>query len=125
MSNYWDVYCTECCSRLGVDNANHAEEHMLKLISIAPKLTALGTIIEVLDGAAPGVVHIETKVNDFYRFDVRWFAKHGWHKLVPIDESGRISKQCATQVECECCGDRRWCGLESGHEGKHVPMRRR
>jgi hypothetical protein len=52
--------------------------------------------------------------------DVAWLSVHGTHKLVPIDEYGRLATQCPERVKCPGdCGYWIDCKLDLGHEGAH------
>ena len=108
MSTYWHIQCVDCDDRLHFDNANHAEDAMWAIIKAAPLLTSLPDgFYLTYDGLYQG--HI----------DISWLAAHKGHKLIPIDEYGRLATQCQDYWTCSECAARHNCKKPLGHEGEH------
>lgn len=109
MSCYWHIQCVTCNETLVFDNANHAERSMSEIIAHADVLARI---------PFGGDIHVRFDCLDGY-IDTGWFAVHEGHKLIPIDEYGRLLTQCHGDVICKCCGARSACKGERGHEGEH------
>jgi len=89
------------------DSSNHAEEAMHEIIAMTQAIAL------PLNGDFT-LVHYRVGT-----IDVAWLKEHGTHKLVPIDEYGRLATQCHERVECSGCGRSTNCVGELGHDGEH------
>lgn len=117
MSTDWDIACKTCgpTHRLGVEDANHADDSMRAIIRLAPHLAALGK--------AADVGYINVVGADLPRhngnLNLTFFVTHEGHELAPIDEYGRWDGQCWERFQCPCCKHTEQCQMESGHTGDH------
>lgn len=110
MSNDWDVRCVDCGVSHGFHDANHQEDLMLTLCANAAAIAGLAPLLDAERW-------IELKVAHYGDVDVRWFARHASHKLVPVDEYGRLLGQCRKYVACSECSTQHHCKLDADHDG--------
>jgi len=118
MSCYWDLRCLDCEVDHGFDNLNHEDKLMMSLAKIGPQLADLAPVLETLRDAAYSDVRLFLRYNDA-PVDFAWFAKHGRHRLMAVDEYGRCRDECGEHYTyCEC-KHRRMCRRPKGHDGLH------
>lgn len=115
MSNYWDIRCLDCGVDFGIDNANHKDDLMRDLIKAAPALADIADLMEN---------HGLNMGSGYMYVRPRMFATHRGHRLVAIDECGRIDGTCGVRFECTC-GASITCKLPPGHPGDHAAERGR
>lgn len=115
MSTYWDVYCEDCGSDMGL-HLNHGADECARVLAIVPRLIEAATAIR--DAGTDLSIHCP------YAGESRdidsWIRVHGAHRLSVKSEYGERLGECRQYVACVSCGDRRPCTLPIGHEGDHV-----
>jgi hypothetical protein len=113
VSNYWGILCADCGDKHEFCNANHREDFMHAAIRHADAIAALSPLCD--EPEMYGGNELKTLCGEL---NVKWFAAHRGHKLVPVDEYGhRSSDRCPENAVCTCCGARQRCVLAPGHEG--------
>ena len=134
MSCDWDVYCKDCDSSHGFDDANHEDKLMHELAKLGPQLKRL--CIEMIPIVAltkdrnlglfvtPAIVLNPGTSHELSLYEV-WWAKHGDHKLVARDEYGRCDDECAESFFCKECNRSMWCVLSKNHDGPHDSHRKK
>lgn len=115
MSTDWSIYCRTCDSEHYFSDANHREMLMVRLIRHASAIAALAPLMD--DPVSWDEIEFRTS---YGHIDVRWFAKHHTHDLVPRSEYGEILGQCFARVPCILCNTPHYCTLDKGHAGEHV-----
>lgn len=117
MSTDWNVHCLDCKDTHTFSDANHMDHVMAALCKHATAIAALAPLLLESD-------YIRLEVSGYGAIDAAWFAKHLFHRLVPISEYGDIPGQCAEYVTCTCGCSRR-CTRDFGHDGAHTAEARR
>jgi hypothetical protein len=116
MSCDWNLHCVTCNSTHGFDDANHQIKLMMLLIKHRHAIAGLDSL-----NLETEMLGHELAVDVGYgRIRTRWFATHHNHELRPIDEFGRLHRQCRENVTCGSCSTRHMCTLDEGHAGPHL-----
>lgn len=127
MSCDYDVHCLDCRSNAGFDDSNHADKEMRALARMGPGLKFIAQGILAFEKSLKENSQEYTWLEPNFRlrdswgwkFDAKWWAEHGDHRLVAIDEYGRCDDECAERFDCKECGHAKWCRRTKGHEGDH------
>jgi hypothetical protein len=127
MSCDWDVYCLDCDSVAGIEDANREESLMRVLIKHAK---AIGGLLPLWDDNSTyqdvelrvGRYDVELRVGR-YDLDPKWFAEHASHRLIPRNEYGECSHDCGERFTCGECGALKTCRRTKGHDGGHSEKR--
>ena len=122
MSCDWDVRCLDCGEDLGISNANHAVELMRVIIAHAKEIAAVDSFMKATDRAG---YFIDFHFGSGSLIQTAWFAKHAAHRLVPVDEYGKIDDECGMRITCPACGKDDHCRRLAGHDGDHSHNRGR
>jgi hypothetical protein len=120
MSCYWDVRCLDCGEDLGIDNANHAVELMRSLVAHAKTLAALDPFVKEVGRTGH---FIDFSFGCGSSLHTAWFVKHADHRLVGVNEYGRLDDECGTRISCPTCGKDDHCRRLAGHDGDHSHKR--
>jgi hypothetical protein len=130
MSCDYDVRCLDCGSNAGFDDTNHAIKEMRALAKMGAGLAVLARGILAFEKALADdpALYLEPqfKLRDLshgWRLTPKWWAEHGDHHLVAVDEYGRCDDECAERFDCKECGYSKWCRRTSGHDGQHRDKR--
>lgn len=129
MSCDWDVRCLDCEVNAGFDDTNHAVDAMRALAKRGPELAALGAAFLALSKSLEGERgYFEPRMSlrelsYGWNLDAAWWAKHGRHQLVAVDEYGRCDDACNERFDCKTCHHTEWCKRVKGHEGNHGKVR--
>ncbi len=119
MSCDWDVRCIDCSVNHGFDDANHQSELMVCLARLGPKLADMAVVIREIEASSLWMNATILLGVDRWRLDFAWFATHGAHRLVAVDEYGHCFDECGEDYSCEACQHRATCRRQKGHEGPH------
>jgi hypothetical protein len=93
VSRAWDVWCLDCNTGHGFDQANHEHAIMAGLAKSGPVLAPGGAVLRALEGL-PG--HPEVRLflrGDWLELDLEWFELHGSHRLAARDEYGHFDEE--------------------------------
>lgn len=108
MSCYWDVYCLDCNSGMGL-NLNRDPGACQEVIEFKDA-------IALLDGFSPGYGWGFVVAGESGRVDPTWMKLHRWHTLRPMSESGDFYGDCHAWDDKPEHG---YCRLAASHEGEH------
>lgn len=116
MSCDWNLRCVTCAETHAFDDANHQINLMLLLIKSRHEIAALYCLDLSMIGLSK---RLDVDVG-YGRVSLKWFADHHEHDIQPIDEYGRLHRQCRENVTCGSCKTRHMCTLDEGHAGAHL-----
>lgn len=91
MSCCWDVWCVDCATRLGVNDANHRVVEMRMLVKHAKTIEMLGAIQGEMLEKTLSYAPLYVELNGI-TIEPIWFRVHAGHHLVPINEYGELDK---------------------------------
>jgi hypothetical protein len=112
MSTDWNIKCLDCDDTHYFNDANHRDREMAILVKHSKVISALAPLEEEFGYS------LSLSFGGYGEVDVRWFAKHAGHRLVPINEYGGYMDQCHEFVKCRCGSSSR-CTKLPDHEGEH------
>ena len=131
MSCDWDVRCIDCGSDAGFDDANHALDEMRAFAKAGPELARLAKAWLDLEEAMKktaawsGFDGFITLRDTSYgrRLAPKWWAEHGSHRLVAVNEYGQCDDECGAWFKCGTCEHSMTCRLPTNHQGDHSEKR--
>jgi hypothetical protein len=129
MSTDWDIYCLDCESEHGFDDANHQDKLMRELARLGPTIKTMCELMAPLDdlGRPPLNFYSEPRIQlddgGRLRFNTKWWVQHGDHKLVARDEYGHCDDECGEHYKCNSCGSWKTCRRTKNHDGDHAEKR--
>jgi hypothetical protein len=95
---------------------------MMALAKVGPQIADLAPVVRSLGEASYSDVRLLLRYNDA-SVDFEWFAKHGRHRLMAVDEYGRCFDECGECFTyCECKHQRK-CHRPRNHDGLHAEKR--
>lgn len=95
MRKDWSIWCVDCSSEHGFNDANHQEELMHEIIGYREIIASMAPMMGNINGLRFGFLDR----SGYGDVDAGWFAKHAGHHLVARSEYGDISEE-----KCACCG---------------------
>lgn len=111
MSLHWSLRCVDCGSSHDFGDTNHRQRLMQDLCGHAHAIGACAALGRAIEPFA----ELRVDAGSSLRLDVAWFERHAAHRLVPVDEYGRLLGECRTWGVHDAT-----CRLPDGHAGDHA-----
>jgi hypothetical protein len=125
VSNDWDVRCLDCGVQHGFSDANHDDKLMIAVAKAGPALAALAgdpTVVALAKESCSCSTLRLALGHGPHAADLDWFATHGRHRLVAVDEYGYFDGDCGEWPIKSGPGQFQ-CRKPHGHSGDHSPDR--